>query len=103
MTQDEQKVRIKRKHQTLGFGVNDAPLWLVKWFTNRAKEQFNDRYWACLADLKTKAEAYELMVMTAHEKQVMAHEDMDVDENTVVTFTGPIRVGGTTMQDEGDE
>lgn len=83
----------EKKKKTLGFGVNDAPLWLVKWFTQRAEAQFNDCYWACLADMKTKVEAYE---MIAESGRCSADEYEVDEENTVTTFTGPIRKKGET-------
>jgi len=90
MKQDEKKKVEDCTKQVLGIGINDCPLWLVKWFSQRAKTQFNDCYWACLSDMKTKTESYEMMTTDKH--YVSDSVDCgDEEENTVRTFTGPIK------------
>ena len=54
----------------------------------RAKEKFNDCYWACLADMKVRVEAFEMLCEETNSRTV--DEYNTDDENTVTTFTGPV-------------
>ena len=64
----------------LGFGINDCPLWLVKAFTEEAKDRFNNQYWVMLNDLYTKAKAFEAFVNFGIIQPQMVEPEIEKDE-----------------------
>lgn len=87
----ETGTRKPEKKISVGFGINDCPVWLYRWFTQDVKSHYNDVYWTKLLDVMRKAEAYDQLSMLGlvPQQQEEKKENEDVKEE-VTTFTGKV-------------
>lgn len=73
-----------RQKRSVGFGVNDCPLWLYKELTYQAKALYNNQYWSVILDWYRKAESYDMLVqqgMIVQDDPGSSHSYADEIEN----------------------
>jgi hypothetical protein len=67
--------------KTIGFGINDMPLWLFRAFKEECRKVHNDVHWVTLLSWYEKARAYEaIMSGTASIAVPMNSEPTPVQE-----------------------
>jgi len=94
----DQSSKTRKRKDTLGMGINDCPLWLVKKFTQDAEKRFNDVYWVKLHDLMMKAEAYERLI-----GEVPGMEQYEQDEDEEDDPAQPLTFGSARKKFEDGE
>ena len=58
---DEEGMDVKEK-VTMGFSVNNAPIWLCKKLSQEAEQYYANAYWPVIVDWYRKAKEFENMV-----------------------------------------
>jgi hypothetical protein len=96
MKEEVEKVEIKSKFRpknTVGFGVNDIPIWFYKELETVCKERFNDQRWVMLLDFYRKAQAYELVLggIAPPTKEEYKQEDDTKKPVEIITMGGVVR------------
>jgi len=87
---------------TMGFAVNNAPLWLCKELSKEAKEFYNNMYYPVIVGWYRKAKQLDEMLMSSNVQQqqpgyddVIEDEEVDddaTDKDEIKLFGG--HVGG---------
>jgi len=89
-----------RPKNTVGFGINDIPIWLYRELDTVCNEKFNNQRWVMLLDLYRKAQAYELIIQGLPVQQQVVESDVKDEKaaeklpHGVMTFSGLVTKNG---------
>lgn len=78
---DKGKRGVKPSKVSVGFGINECPLWLYKAFTSDI-HKYNNTSWIKLMDVMRKAEMYDYIVIEGNSEPYPVDEEEDIDKPT---------------------
>ena len=71
----------RKKGCLFGFGIGDCPVWLYQKFDALAKKKYSNVYWVTLAEIMTKAEAYDAFIASgAIEEGIVEDDEPEAEE-----------------------
>lgn len=82
------------EQNTLGFGINDMPLWLFKEFKEECRLYHNNTHWVTLMSWHDKAKAYDAIMSGQATVAVPVQEQQEVKVEEDEEPQGVMTIGG---------